>query len=184
MAKTGWASMLLIVLVLAACHSRGNRADDAQPAHEAPSVAPSIPPTVVDPEVTARLRSFAGRDTDHDGYISIAENAAAADNVFDAIDRDQDGSITAQELDAARSALGLAPVPSSAQQIAEADQDHDGKLTLAEWIAHEGRMFKAADQNGDGKLSQAEWLMLPKLEDPRPAPSASAGATADSDPDD
>ncbi len=184
MAKTGWASALLIVFALAACDSHGNRADDPQPAHEAPSVAPSIPPTVLDPEVTARLRSFTGRDTDHDGYISIAENAAAADNVFDAIDRDQDGSITAHELDAARSALGLTPVPSSEQLIAEADQDHDGKLTLAEWIAHEGRMFKAADENGDGKLSKAEWLTLPRLEDPQPTPSASADATADTDPDD
>ena len=181
MSRRGWVAALMVVTTLSACDSRAGQSEIALPTHEAPGVAPSIPATVVDPDVTAKMRTFEGRDTDHDGFISNAENAAAAANVFNAMDRDQDGSITVSEMDSARIALGLAMVPSSEQIIADADQDADGKLTLAEWIAHEGRVFKDADKDGDGKLNRTEWLMLPKLEDPQPASGSVALGT---DPDD
>jgi hypothetical protein len=143
-------------LVLAGCGANDTRADAAA-ADDAPTVAPTMPTTVADPAATAALRTFAGRDTDHDGFVSSAENAAAADKIFDAIDTDQDGTVTAQELTAARIALGLDKLPGSAELIAPADQDDDGQLTLAEWIANETLSFKNADKNADGKLSAQEW---------------------------
>ena len=176
MIKRASALALLVLAALSGCGSRDP--DDGPPPHEVPSIAPSMPATVNDPGATAELRSFAGRDANHDGFLSSAENAAAADNVFDAIDKDQDGELSVPELNAARAALGLAMVPSSEELIGRADQDNDHQLTLAEWIAQEGRAFKAADTDGDGKLSNAEWRAMPHLETSVTtlAPAATPGA--------
>ena len=54
-------------------------------------------------------------------------------------------------------ALGLNKLPGSEELIATADQDGDGQLTLAEWIAAEAVSFRAADKDGDGKLNPDEW---------------------------
>lgn len=150
------ALALIATLVLAGCDSTP-KASEATKADEAPSVAATMPATVADPGATAALRTFAGRDTDRDGFVSSAENAAAADKIFDAIDTDQDGAVTASELTAARIALGLDKLPGSEELIATADQDSDGQLTLAEWIAAEAVSFRAADKDADGTLSLVEW---------------------------
>lgn len=170
---------LLGLLTLAGCKAERAKGDEAAPA-EVPAVAPSMPATVADPRATAALRGFDGRDTNHDGAISAAENAAAEAQIFHAIDADQDGAMTAQELDAARVALDLPTLPSSQDLIRDADQDGDGKLTLAEWIAHEGEAFAAADADRDGRLSRAEFAAQPRLEAPAPnmKPAVDAESTA------
>ena len=130
---------------------------------EIPTVAATMPATVADPAATRVLMTFDGVDTDHDGFVSSAESARAADNIFDAIDTQQDGTLTDEEYTAARVALGLTSLPGSEELIARADQDGDGKLTLAEWIASEDQAFRAADRNGDGKLDREEWNAMPRL---------------------
>ena len=107
----------------------------ASDAATVPTVAASMPATTADPSATAMLRSFEGRDANHDGFVSHAENGAAEAKIFNAIDSNQDGAMTVPELDAARVALGLVTLPGSDALIADADQDGDKKLTLAEWIA-------------------------------------------------
>lgn len=165
------ASLSLAGLALASCDSQGDPA--AAPSIEAvPTVAATMPATTADPSATAALRSFDGRDTDHDGFVSNVENAAAADKVFEAIDTDQDGALTDAEYTAARVALGLTMLPGSAELIGRLDQDGDGQLTLAEWIAGEGRAFREADRNGDGKLDRAEWDAMPRLTGAPPAAPA------------
>ncbi|MCK9540538.1 MAG: hypothetical protein M0R03_00740 [Novosphingobium sp.] len=164
-------------LALAGC-GMGEKRDDPPVSREAPTVAPSMPLTIADPGATAALRSFAGRDADRDGWISGAENATAEARIFQAIDADQDGSVSARELDAARLALGLVTLPGSEDIIARADQDGDGKLTLAEWIAHEGQTFKAADTDGDGRLSRREYAVQPRLDKIVPHTPAAISAEA------
>jgi outer membrane murein-binding lipoprotein Lpp len=161
------ATVVLACLLLAGCGSRSD-GDPAPAAQEVPTVAATMPATVADPAATRALLTFAGRDADHDGFVTAIENASAADKIFDAIDADQDGNVTDQEYTAARVALGLTSLPGSEELIAQADQDGDGKLTLAEWIASEGQAFRAADRNGDGKLDPAEWDGMPRLVGAKP----------------
>ena len=168
---------VLASLALAGCNAQDDPA--AAPSVEAvPTVAASKPATTVDPAATAALRSFDGRDTDHDGFVSNVENAAAADKIFEAIDTDQDGALTDAEYTAARVALGLTTLPGSEELIARVDQDGDGQLTLAEWIASEGRAFREADRNGDGKLDRAEWDAMPRLIGSPPAAPATQAVPA------
>jgi Ca2+-binding EF-hand superfamily protein len=170
--KHAVAIPLLASLALAGCNSGDPRAEataTAAAVADAPSVAPTMPTTVADPAATAALRTFAGRDTNGDGFVSSAENAAAADKIFDAIDGDQDGTVSAQELTAARIALGLDKLPGSNELIARADQDGDGQLTLAEWIAAESVSFRDADENADGKLSPKEWNRFYRFLGSKPA---------------
>jgi len=168
---------LLGLLALSGCKAESAKGDEAAPT-EVPAVAPSMPATVSDPRATAILRGFERRDANRDGFISVAENAAAEAQIFHAFDADQDGTLTPQELDAARVALGLTTLPSSQDLIRDADQDSDGKLTLAEWIAHEGEAFNAADTDHDGRLSRAEFAAQPRLE--APAPNAKPAVEAES----
>ncbi len=165
-----------LLLTLTACGAKTDADAPDAPVHTIPAIAPSVAPATQDPAAAQYFRTFDGIDADHDGFISAAENAAAADTVFDAIDADGDGMITAGEFDAARAAMHLAPTPSSADLIARADQDGDGRLTLAEWIALRGRDFKAADKNGDGRLDRAEWQGMFRLESATTAAPAPTGA--------
>jgi len=166
MKRQPYCAALVAAIVLAGCQEKVAAPDDTAP-QEAPSVAPSMPATVADPDVTQALRSFDGRDANHDGFITGAENGAAEAKIFRAIDADGDGAMTVAELDRARIALGLVTLPGSEALIAEDDQDGDGKLTLAEWIARESESFQAADANSDGKLSREEFMSQPRLEPSR-----------------
>jgi hypothetical protein len=166
-------AMLACLAAVTACGSAQDQAAQTSPT-DAPSVAATMPSTVADPAATAALRTFEGRDTDHDGFVSNVENAAAVAKIFDAIDTAGDGNITAQEYTAARVALGLTSLPGSEELIAQADQDDDGKLTLMEWMASEGEAFREADTDADGKLSHAEWGASARFHEANASPSAAA----------
>jgi hypothetical protein len=156
---------LILAVALAGCNRKPDEATaERDSTHVAPTVAPSIAPATQDPAGALHLRTFEGTDSDGDGFVSAAENAAAAASVFHAIDSDGDGAMGPGELDAAREAMGLSLRPPSAVLIARADQDGDGRLTLAEWIAQRNRDFDAADKDGDGKLSRAEWQGMFRIE--------------------
>lgn len=175
------AFALLMSVALAGCGSEPDNpaelsADAA--AAKAPVVATPVPATTANPGVTAELLRFDGHDANGDGYVTGGEYAAAAKKIHRAIDADQNGTITADELDAARAALGLVARPSSEDLIASGDQDNDGKLTLAEWIAQASREIRKIDTDGDERISLAEWNAQPGLRpgSPRQADRAAAPA--------
>ena len=68
---------------------------------------------------------LAGLDTDHDGTVSLDEAKKAAETVFDKLDRDRDGTLTAREL---RGRL-------SAREFTAADTDKDGTISKDEYLA-------------------------------------------------
>jgi Ca2+-binding EF-hand superfamily protein len=70
----------------------------------------------------------------------------AASTAFAKLDRDHDGTADKREL-AGRL---------SAKELAAADPDHDGTLTLDEYLAVVEQRFKAADSNADGTLDAKE----------------------------
>ncbi len=180
MKRQAYCAALAAAVFLAGCQERVTAPDDGAP-QEAPSVAPTMPATVSDPDATSALRSFEGRDANRDSLVTGAENGAAEAKIFRAIDVDGDGAMTVAELDRARLALGLVTLPGSEALISDGDQDGDGKLTLAEWIARESESFDAADADKDGNLTRGEFSAQPRLEPSRMGeplqPSASdAGA--------
>lgn len=85
-------------------------------------------------------------DSDHDGTVDLGEATAAANRIFDRLDRDRDGTLDRREL---RGRLG-------ARELAAADDDHDGTLTKNEYAAAVEKRFKAADRDGDGTLDDRE----------------------------
>ena len=62
--------------------------------------------------------------------------------MFDRLDRDHDGTLTAREL---RGRL-------SAREFTAADTDKDGTLSKDEYLAVVERRFKAADTDNDGTI--------------------------------
>lgn len=146
----GLLSVALVgMLALAACKQKETGPDVAASA-TAPVVAAS-------PRPSRPMADFATLDADRDGRISAAEHAQAAQALFEMLDAEHDGNLVRDELQSGAVALadihGLTPD----KLLAIADNDHDGRITLSEWIAFANARFGLLDRNGDGFVDQAEW---------------------------
>ncbi len=104
------------------------------------------------------------RDTDGDGRLSAAEFGADRE-VFDLLDRDADGFLSAEELPKPRRMKGQErdAKPERAAKEAERflrenDKDGDGKIGMNEWSIS-SRTLMDADRNGD-KFADAEELTM------------------------
>jgi hypothetical protein len=85
-------------------------------------------------------------DPDHDGKLSLDEAKTSADQKFDALDTDHEGTLSAKELHGV--------VASS--EFKAADPDHDGKIEKAEWETLVEKRFKTADTEHDGQVTPDE----------------------------
>ena len=99
-------------------------------------------------------------DSNKDGMISSTEHATGARQMFQKMDADHDGKVTAAEMDAIHAQMKpddtSGPKMSSAEKIKTIDTDHDGAITAAEHEAGSRAMFAKMDSNGDGNVSAAE----------------------------
>lgn len=99
-------------------------------------------------------------DTNHDGKVSREEHAASARRMFQQMDANGDGKVTAAEMDAAHEKVtGRAKSsddPSAAEKIRAVDQDGDGLLTAAEHAFASRSTFDKMDNNHDDVLSPQE----------------------------
>ena len=96
-------------------------------------------------------------DGNGDGKVSPAEHAAGAKLMFEKLDADHDGDVTAAEMDAAHAAAGSdGGAMSSADKIQAIDTDRNGKLSAAEHEAGSQSMFTKTDANQDGSVDAAE----------------------------
>jgi hypothetical protein len=135
-------------------------------------------PAQLDP-VTAVVRL----DTNHDGWVSLQEWAAAGAPAADfvAIDADQDGRVTVAEwrafrltqakTDAERAALKAEnPKFDPDITIRMADTNRDGGVTEQEWLAyggHGGGGFAPIDADHDGKITAQELAAYRDAHKPR-----------------
>jgi len=103
-------------------------------------------------------------DVNDDGVISAEEAASAADEVFTAMDSDDDGSLTKEEYMAVRMGPqhGFNPDRQAAMQarkearFGEMDSDSDGKVTKAEFLDAAKAHHASADADKDGKVTPWE----------------------------
>jgi Ca2+-binding EF-hand superfamily protein len=118
-------------------------------------------------------------DTDQNGSISATEHTAGAKKMFDKMDADSDGIVTAQEMGTAHKDMATAhsehsetvssrqpeprtsyasgkPVKSASAKIKAIDTDGDGAITAAEHEAGSKKMFGKMDKDQNGRLSAAE----------------------------
>ncbi|WP_293972527.1 EF-hand domain-containing protein [Sphingomonas sp.] len=98
---------------------------------------------------------LASADADHDGRISRSEFQAARLAQFDRFDRNGDGVISRADFGRIVSMRPQAGARIDAL-IAEADLDHDSKVTRDELAHAPARIFDEADINHDGFVDQTE----------------------------
>jgi hypothetical protein len=103
---------------------------------------------------------FDAMDLDGDDRLSPQEHSRGAREMFEAMDADADGEVTAAEMEAASEAITGGPAdaddPTAEEKIAVIDGDGDGVLSAAEHAAGAESMFAAMDSDADGFLSRAE----------------------------
>lgn len=103
---------------------------------------------------------FTAMDVDGDDRLSPDEHADGARAMFETMDADADGEVTAAEMTAASEAITGAPAdaddPTAEEKIAVIDGDGDGVLSAAEHAAGAASMFESMDADADGFLSREE----------------------------
>lgn len=92
-------------------------------------------------------------DLNHDGRISLDEFHHDIVRGWQALPQDGSGYVLLQDLAA------IPGLPRSlARRLAQADSDHDGKLSFKEVVAARMAYFDAADTDGDDALSLQECI--------------------------
>lgn len=108
---------------------------------------------------------FTALDTDRDGELSAEEIANSAKSLA-ALDKNQDGKITRDELGPPP---GLAGPEAMLRRFKSADANGDGKLSKEEAPDRLKENFDNVDRNGDGYLDEAELReMLQRITGRRP----------------
>jgi Ca2+-binding EF-hand superfamily protein len=106
-------------------------------------------------------------DTNGDGKISRAEHAAGAQTMFAKMDANNDGIVTADEMNASHPETKSSKLKfwekkdkeemSAAEKISVIDTNGDGRISRAEHEAGSEKMFTKMDTNDDGFLSREEF---------------------------
>jgi hypothetical protein len=139
-------------------------------AQTAPAAAANAPQPIPRTAFMQRIDSvFVAADANKDGFADRAEleavqakelNARKAyiiktrEAAFKQLDKDNNGSLTLQEFNAA---IAAAPIKTDAAPVlSRFDTNKDGKVSLAENRAPALAQFDRADTNRDGSLSVAE----------------------------
>jgi hypothetical protein len=101
-------------------------------------------------------------DTNGDGKLSRDEHTAGARRMFEKMDGDRDGKVTAVEMDAAREKITGKKAAAegeltAADKIKVVDANGDGVLGAEEHAQGSRRMFDEMDADRDGTLTRAEF---------------------------
>ena len=86
-----------------------------------------------------------------DATVSRADEQKQAEERFDALDTDHDGSLSAKEQAAAQNQRGP-----GGGGLRRADTDGDGKIGKQEYVDAQLRRFDMRDADKDGQLTKAE----------------------------
>ena len=102
---------------------------------------------------------FLALDRNLDGGIDRDEAAHFRKRMFQTLNADKDGAITAREwLDATESGAGPSQTaPETPRPFLEADADGDGRVTEQELLAVGNARFDDLDADGDGRIDKAEF---------------------------
>ena len=93
------------------------------------------------------------------------EHAASASKRFEMMDKDRNGKITPDEIEASHGAESIvwANHPeSAAEKIRGLDTNHDGVLSPSEYSVGSQRMFRMLDVDGNGVLTPSEMVLDPR----------------------
>jgi Ca2+-binding EF-hand superfamily protein len=113
----------------------------------------AVMPALTAPALAAARRSrlMQALDPDNDGTVSLDEAKKAASTLFDRLDRNHNRVLNKRE-------LGGRVTP---QEFAAADPDRDGTLTKDEFLTVVEKRFKAADPDNDGTIDDKEFHTRP-----------------------
>jgi Ca2+-binding EF-hand superfamily protein len=100
-----------------------------------------------------------------DGGITAEKHSATAGKRFEMMDKDHNGKITPDEIEAshgAESVVWANHPESAAEKIRDLDTNRDGVLSPAEYSAGSQRMFHILDVDGNGVLTPEEMILDPR----------------------
>ena len=121
----------------------------------------ALPMLIVTPALAQEAGAGGGRGN-WNASQTKADVEARAEMLFNRLDANHDGFITQDEVDqfaktmATQMGGDTRMTDRITRGLADADTDHDGKISLAEAKASADRKFEAADANHDGTVTPEE----------------------------
>lgn len=112
---------------------------------------PAMAPAALPPAADIRRDFTALAGTDSPRSITSEEWETASFSLFQASDKNKDNFLDASELGAGDSAKAT---------LATADENHDGKLSVTEFMQVRRAIFKASDMDRDDTLTYFEFELL------------------------
>lgn len=117
----------------------------------------------------ARLPVFKAMDKDENGELS-AEEIAAAPAALLTLDKNGDGKLSAEEIRPVMQPRGETPAQTAHRTFEAFDKNTDGKLTAEELPERMKPMIERADENKDGTVTEEE--LTKQIEKTTPPPAA------------
>ncbi len=122
----------------------------------------------------ARLPVMKALDKDQNGELS-AEEIAGASAALVALDKDGDGKLSAEELRPVMQPRGETPHQIAERTFEAFDKNKDKKITPDELPERMKAMVERADADKDGAVTEEELEKLIEKESPPPAPRGEGG---------
>lgn len=103
---------------------------------------------------------FLQHDRNHDGYITLDEVMGYEAKLFQRMDQEGNGRLRQDEYCGGIPAANLPEIDRCHARFAKIDTDGDSYVTLDEIQEYYRAILQAADQDQDGKVSEAEFIAV------------------------
>jgi Ca2+-binding EF-hand superfamily protein len=118
-----------------------------------------VAPAIAQPTEADRAKEwFVEHDRNHDGYVTLDEVMGYEAKRFRRMDSEGTGRVREDQFCGGIPSTNIAEINRCHARFAKVDADGDAYVTLDEIQEYDRALLQSADQDQDGKVSEAEFM--------------------------